>query len=813
MRSGARSSRCPPAPVLRSAALAVLLAAAGAARADPEQPAPGPAAAQLATPGAPAPAPMPVLAPVWLDVVANEVPRGTFLVHLSGRDVWVAADDLERIGLQVTGGERIEQAGRSLVSLSSLPALLTFKVDEAALALLITAKQPILGRTRLDLARLTAPKGMLRRDDVTSAYLNWAVAGDSDERRSATSELGVVVGPAMLTAGGTMDREHGPVRGLTSLVLDDDRRLVRVTAGDLVTPQGDLLGGATVVGGLSAGRSFALDPYLPLAPYPRTTVFSPTPSTLEVWVDGSLVKRQVLAPGTVDLENIPVNAGLSEIRTVLRDAFGREQSASTFALFGSTTLAPGLVDWSAATGLRRERFGVESFDYGRPVAQGRLRAGLTRILTAGARLEGGDGLVSGGGSLSLAVPFGELEGALAASRSQGETGGAAALAWRTSSRRAGAVVQLRWDSGHYANVSQDALGDRPVLRGSVSGSLTIVPRVALLGELSATHARDGGEAVRGLARLWWAHRTGVSTSLSVARTVRSSAPGLAAPAVTELFLTVSAPLPGRTTAELAGGAGSAAAAEYGQVALTRSMRPGPDVGYRLVARGGDGALARADLQAQNRFARAEVSHAQSDPWTGQRRSYSSAQLASGFVLVGGRVLPTRPVEGSFALVSAGAADVTVLHEGVPVGRTDARGELLVTNLMPYYGNRLGVRDADYPMEWRVDEIERVIAPRERGGTVERFRAARVTVVTGRLALVVDGRELAPEWGEIAVELPGRRAVSPVGEGGLFWLEAIPPGRHDALLRWEGRLCRFTFQVPDDAAATQDLGPVRCEQLL
>lgn len=844
MSSAARKSGCPTAPVVRSVALAVLVAATGAAHAagpgPSSAPLPGPSVEPAPAPAAPgrlevspatpvqvepssaasaaaAPAPpgagagdeLPLLAPAWLDVVANEVAKGTFLVHLSGADVWMAADDLERVGLVVTGGDRIEKAARSLVSLSSLAALLSFRVDEAALALRITARQPLLGRTRLDLARLSAPPGMQRRAGAPTAYLNWAVAGDTDEQRSASGELGVAVGPSLLLAGATADRENGAVRGLTTLYHDDDRRLVRWSAGDLVTSQADPLGGAVLVGGLSAGRYFALDPYLPLGPYPRTTIFSPTPATLEVWVDETLVRRQVLAPGTVDLENIPVNAGLSEIRTVLRDAFGREQSASTFALLGSTVLAPGLVDWSASAGFLREGFGRESFSYAAPpVGQARLRAGLTPVLTAGGRLEAADGLVSGGPSASVATRLGELEAAAAASRTRGESGAAATLGWRASSRRAGAVAQLRWSSPRYANLGLAPLGDRALLRGLLSGSLTITPRLALLGELRATRDRDAGDGLRGLLRLWWTHRRGVSASLSLSRAVNGSAPD-----VTEVLLTLSLAVPGRTTVEVSGATGSGRAAEYGQVAATRGLRPGPDVGYRFAARSGDGALAQADVQAQNRWARAEVFHQELDPWTGTRRSSSSAQLASGFVLVDGRLFPTRPIEGSFALVQAGAPGVTVLQDGQPAGRTDAAGELLVTNLVPNYANRLGIRDAELPLEYRVDEVERIIAPRERGGSVERFRVSRVSAVTGRLALVLDGREVAPELGEVAVELPGRRAASPVGDGGLFWLEVIPPGRHEALLRWEGRLCRFTFQVREDGPATLDLGVVRCDELL
>ncbi len=755
--------------------------------------------------------PLPVLAPAWLDLVVNGVTKGTALVHLSGADAWIAAEDLERAGLRVEGGDRLERAGRSLVSLTSLEAQLEFEVDERALAVRITARQTLLGRTRMDLFRLERPAGLLHRE-AASAYLNWAVAGDSEERRAASGELGVAIGPGLLLAGATVDRAQGAVRGLTTAYWDDRQRLVRWAAGDVVIPAGDALAGTGLVAGAAVGREFSLDPYLVRAPYPRATVFSPTPATLEVWVDDALVRRTQVQPGTIDLENLPANSGLSEIRTVLRDAFGRETSASTFALMGSSMLAPGLMDWGIAGGARRESFGTRSFEYGSPLAQARVRAGVTRLLTLGGRVEGGERLVSGGGSAVLATALGEVEGAAAGSVDRGEGGAAASLAWRRTGRRGGLYGQARWDSPRYANGSLAAATDRALLRGTLSGSVVLTRRLSLLGEVAGERRRDGGDAARVLGRLYFTLPKGFYTAVSVSRTLSASAPDR-----TDVLLTLSIPLAGRATAELQGA--SAAGSDgsrtgSAQATVTKGLPPGPGVGYRFAARAGDGAIAEANVQGQNRYGRAEVLHQQVDPWTGARTSYSSAQLASGLVLIDGRVLPTRPVDGAYALVRLeDAPGVSVFLQGQDMGRTGSGGDLLVTGLQPYLGNRISIRDSDLPLDFRVDEVERVVAPSQRGGSVERFRVARQLSVAGRILLEVDGRGLPPEWGEVAVEVPGRRAVSPIGHGGVFWLEGIPPGAHDALVRWEGRLCRFTFEVAPDAAGTVDLGVRRCADLL
>jgi outer membrane usher protein len=785
--------------MLPAALLAVLVASA----AEPTTV----AAVGPAPPGAVA-APMPVLAPAWLDLVVNGVPRGTALVHLSGANAWIAAEDLERAGVRVEGGDRIERAGRSLVSLASLAPGVTFQVDEAALAVRIVAGQPLLGRTTLDLAPSQRPAGLLHRE-AASAYLNLSASGDTEGRASGDGELAVAVGPGLLFADGHADRERGFVRGLTTGQWDDRARLLRYTAGDVVLRAGDSLAGTGVVLGGSVGRELSLDPYLVQLPYPRTTVFSPTPATLEVWVDNALVRRTQVQPGTLDLENIPVNAGVSQVRTVLRDPFGRESSASTYALLGSTNLAPGLVDWNVGVGARRLQFGVESFDYGKPLGQAFVRAGVTPLLTLGGRVEGGDGLASGGATVSLASALAELELTVAGSVAGADTGAASALTARRRLPRGALVAQLRWDSGRYANGSLSPDADRALSRAVLTGSFALTSRLSLVAEVSGERRRDTGRGGDGVLRLVYTLPRGFFASASVTRTLSSVAPD-----TTAVLVSLSMLLPGRTTAEVQGGTGSRGAAEFGQASLTRDLPVGPGYGYRLVARGGDGAVAEAELRAQNRFAYFDALHQQVDPFTGRSTAYSSAQVASGLVFIDGQLLPTRPIQGAYALVKLDdAPGVRVLLQGQDMGRTDRGGDVLVTGLQPNLGNRISIRDSDLPLDFRVDEVERVIAPRARGGTVERFRVARQLAVSGKLVLDVDGQDVPPEWGEVAVELPGRRAASPVGHEGLFWLEMIPPGTHDALIRWEGRLCRVTFEVPRDAAGVVDLGKVRCTQLL
>src|SRR5690606_9217579 len=144
-------------------------------------------------------------------------------------------------------------------------------------------------------------------------------------------------------------------------------------------------------------RRFELDPWLQRTPLPTLAGAAETPSTLEVYMDGVLVRRERIEPGTFELRNLPVMAGSGEARYVLRDAFGRETEVSGNYTVGATLLRRGLTDYVYTLGFRRESLGIDSGDYGDPVFLGAHRLGVTDWMTAGLRFEGAPSLTSGGG--------------------------------------------------------------------------------------------------------------------------------------------------------------------------------------------------------------------------------------------------------------------------------------------------------------------------------------------------------------------------------------------------------------------------------
>lgn len=737
--------------------------------------------------------------PAFLELRVNGVPGETALVHVDDEgDVWVAVHELARAGLSFAGVRR-EIAGRPAVSLRSLAPELRFEVDEPALALRVQAGPALLGRRELDLSASRRPPG-IETSTAPSAFLNYAGQATTSQDHSGSLEAGVSAGPAILQGSLSATRRGGAVRGLTSLWVDDARRLVRLVAGDAVTLP-DALGGAPLVGGLSLVRELSLDPYLVREPLPGATAFASTPSVLEVYVNGALARTETVAPGSYDLSRLPVTAGASDVRVVVRDAFGRAQVVETEHYQAQGLLAPGLLDWAVHAGAVRRSFGQESFDYGDPVLLARLRSGLGERLTAGFRLDLGTRVRQGALTATAAVPFGQLDLAGALSDDEGEVGGAALVAWRYGSRRLtlGADATLR--SRAYATSTLRGADDRELWRASARATVPFLAGAALTVQWAGARSRDRGTTQRLEARtsVSLAPRTWLVLSAAAEREGSRDPFGSA-------FLQVVVGGAGGTTAD-AGGRVGRGGEGGGTVGAQRALPPGPGVGWRVRGDTAAEGTLSALLRVQPSFGRYEAAY---DRAFGSE--VASLTAAGGLVLVGERLFLTRPVEQSFALVRVpGVPDVRVRLEQQPVGRTDAGGDLLVPGLLPYYGNRVSIVDADVPADFRVGRVERVVAPPPRGGALVRFEVDRLRAVEGRVLLVGRRGARLPSWGTLEVSTPRGTRRSPIAGEGEFWLEDVPPGAHPARIYFEGDVCEFGLSIPESGPGVVEVGTIGCTE--
>jgi outer membrane usher protein len=744
-----------------------------------------------------------------LEVVLNGESRGVWIVRLAAGDLWVPRRELLAARVKLPAGARREGTPPDeRVSLASLGADVTFVVDFDLLLARIDFSPALLAERRVDLAADLRPPGLELRSDL-SAFANYAAAVATPGTLSLSTEAGVSEGGVVLSTQTSLLTSGAWVRGLTSLTLDDPRRLLRWTLGDTfeTTALAGGLWGSALLGGLSVGRDRAQGPYRLYAPLPSQRGFATSPSTMDVYVDGALVRSVPIAPGTYDLQNLPVPTGSSTLRTVLRDAYGRSQELSTNAWYSSELLAVGFTDWSASAGWQRRQFGAASNAYGPPAALGSFRRGLLPWLSAGARVEAaGGGLFNLGASVTTAAPAallpGTLELAAAASRDGGPLGGALSVGVSVQTSLVGAGLSLRLQSPGYANVSLPSSADRARWLLTSTSSFPLGHSASLSLDLRAGSQRDAGRAASAALRAQLGLGPALSASASLGLDSTAAAPASWSGSVGLLWV-----IDRVTTADaLVSDQGGARGAQLG---VQRNLPAGEGFGYRARVGQEEGATTISALgQAQGQHGRLEAGLDQSP---GSRQVHAS--LAGGVVAMGGRAFFTRPLEQAWALVRVpGVEGVRALLENQEVGRTDPRGDLLVPGLLPYYANRLALVPTDVPLTHDVGAIERLVGPPTRSGVLVRFAVERLTAISGAVLVALPGGGvLVPAFGELQVSAAPGSPSSPLGEDGRFFLEGLQPGRYRGQVTWTGGNCDLALEVPArrEGEAVTDLGVLRC----
>ena len=742
---------------------------------------------------------------ITLPLTLNDQPRGEVFARVAGDDILLKVSDLESMGLGGTLWERFvlfmklrgvpSAEGEPLISLRSAVPYLTFHFDEANLELAVIADARMLTPTTLDVAG-RRPAGITYSRD-TSVFTNYAVSTHDFGDVTAFVENGFSWRGHLFLNTLSRTPTGDVTRGITNVTLDERSDLRRWTIGDASVAT-DSLGGGTLLGGLTVSKHYGLDPYFVRYPGLGVRGTALTPAEVDIYLNGQLVGQTRVPPGQFELANLPATAGAGDLRVVIRDAFGREQIVENPFYYSTSILAKGLSEYTYSIGATRDGFGSKSFDYGDPVLLAYHRKGLTDSFTLGARIEGGRDLVSAGSIGGLRTRRGDFDLGLAGSHARGESGMAAQAGYVYLARRRSFGGRVRMLSRHYATTSLAPHMDRALVDASLFAA-TPIPHGSLTLQLSAIDNRDSAD----LKRLTLGTNITLTKSVSVFASAGGVDDGLRR--YGEYFAGLSFHLGGNTTANLAVRK-DADVTEVG-VDVQRPLPIGTGYGYRLSARSSenDRRDGSSQLQYQTSFGRYEIGF---DPFGESREVSLSA--SGGLIYQRGSFLFSRAVQDSFALVRVpGVPNVRVYASNQEIGRTNARGELLVPNLLSYYGNPLRINDQDIPLTYDVQEVEKVVAPPNRGGAFVEFPVLAIRAIGGSVAVRGKTKELMPSFGQITLIEGEVEHVSPLGRDGEFYFENLASGTYAATVEFEQGKCTFHLNVPAGTDEVVDLGRLLC----
>ena len=450
------------------------------------------------------------------------------------------------------------------------------------------------------------------------------------------------------------------------------------------------LGESQQFSGLSWGTDQNLRPgdFAPVLPTLRNSNVIPGP--LEVFINDTLQFQQTLQNGVYDLRNIPVQNGFNSYTVRTIDALGNTVTVQREIYLPASLLPPGIARWRVDAGFQRQDAYTSNFHYGAPFLAASYATGINHNVTTG-----GYALVS----KAVSTFAGEYDqrlsklwtghlGLLSAKNTQQQGYGIQARIegsrqrWRFIGERMHALKPLPSIGSRTALVMQQ------LVRAQLSGIAGWNIALALAKSQREFVVREDVAVLSASTNI---HNSGASIALSLSQT--RSAGGRQQSLTLSLFIPLSAD--NHKSHSLLGSQTNADGLQLSRVQYSSSawaqQDPSWNVGVTQSSPEGlpsiDGAWSRKtdklELQSMGRVG--------SGDFNGQ------VSLRSGLLWAGGSMFSTRPVEGAFALVSTAQEGVEIFHENRFMGKTDARGMLLVLSLRALEPNHLSVNPATWPI--------------------------------------------------------------------------------------------------------------------
>jgi outer membrane usher protein len=610
------------------------------------------------------------------------------------------------------------------------------------------------------------------------------------------------------------DRDPWTLNGIR-LVRDLPDAMLRFTLGDLVPPYRGHLQGRPL-GGFSVVRNFALQPYRITHPISRFEFLLDRPSQVQVWVGDRLVQTLHLEAGPHDLRDLPLISGINDVRLVVVDDVGHEETLTFDAISHAELLAPGLQQFAYSIGFPSRHGGaVRNYDWRHPQLLAFHRVGLLDSLTLGGYVHAGlDGAVVGFEGL-WASPVGliGLDAAVSGLRDVARAG-ALTLRYRNLQTATTRRLQQAWSA------SVEASGprfDRPgadVLRPyrlGVSAAYGQSLFQGVHGTLGATYRLSGSEPRHAyqvdltLSRRLWRNaylsvvgsQVGDSGGRSFQRVVANlvwTLPG---------NHTLSDAFDSRTLSNrLSWNHGTPRGAQA--LRAWGDARQGPDGGSLASGVGYTGYRGEVRLTQDVDF-----------PDLALRGSVSAG---TALVFANGVFGLSRPVADSFAMVLPadprlrGRAIRLNPRGGFAAARVDALGPAILPGMTSYHLNRLDIVLPDLPYGHDVGATRFALLPTYRSGFLFPLKVTATVLVRGTL---VDhaGRPVVLKAGEVTpldVDDADPQVMF-TNRAGRFAVEGLLPGRYLLrLLSGEGTEARF--EIPEDQDGELDVGRILLESI-
>ena len=755
---------------------------------------------------------------IILNVIVNEANAGDYLVWMTAqKDILMNADDVAALGL-VNLPKQAARAEDGTVSLSSLAPDFTFTIDWQQAILHGDADPSLFAKQLLDYqpqrpADIDVPQGNF-------AFLNYQISYNADADGEiktfetpveAVARIGDYIAQSSVLYTQTRAKENVGgneehlTRMFTTVVRDDPDKQRRYLFGDTTTSMLGMSGGNLPIGGFSISKEFEMTPYFQKSPEVTVSGVAQTPSTVEIYLNDQLFRKEKLPPGAFDVENLPLY-GIGNATLIITDAFGRTQEVTTPFHLSSNLLKPGLHDYRYVVGFKREDIEEEHFKYTDLVISARHQMGMTPSFTlAGVGEADHDTVSLGTTAVWLPTQTGEMNLATALSYDDHDVGYALSARYQMTLGALSGNFWTQFLSETYANLKIDA-SDSDKLRWQTAGNLSFSDKKFGSFSLGAALSERHSGIASNIENLSYSRTLSkrFRFSASISRFEEDDQE-------TEFrYLTGIYFLPGPQH--------PSANIEYqnandkGNTTARIQQTPlhGRGFGYQAMLGHDDEGETIGDAAARylGQYAETNVRYYRN----ADDRSGGEATLSGALTLANRHVYFSRSITDSFAIVQVGdVPGMLVQSGGQTLGVTNRRGEIFASNLISYYDNLLSLDPKQAPINYELLESKKYVSPQYRSGGVIEFDVRKLQTYEGTLIIETkDGQQKPAEFGWLTFIVDGSAVESVIGTGGLIYLENMPSGQFPAEIALENESCHFTLTIPESNEFVVDLGKVICK---
>ena len=734
---------------------------------------------------------------VFLVVVINQQEQGVAFLLRSDDRLFAGGQDLRRWRLHLPNTTPLNRDGEDFYALDTLAGL-SYRFDESSQALTVQAPPNLFDATRLKgtVTDFSAPTPA-----SPGGFLNYDVSANHAQGQTSTSgllELGGFAGWGTVQTrllARDLNGKATAVRLDTTWTRDQPLEVASLRVGDAISGTSSW-GGAVRFGGVQWSTNFSTQPGFIAFPLPGVSGEAALPSTVDLYVDSALRMSREVPSGPFSIQDLPVTTGQGDARLVVRDILGREQVITQPFYATPRLLKPGLQEYSYELGFVRRNFGTDSNNYGRPLAVGTHRLGITKHFTG--ELHGellGHQQTVGLGGVLMWPAAGVLSGSFAASNSDRGVGGLLELGLQRQGRYVsfGANTQLASQRFAKLGLEPEALAPRQISQMFVNLATTDYGSFRANYTQQAFRDRTGNK----ILSAGYSRKVGRQGNLTASVTRL-----LSGDAKTTFNLSFSLPLGNRTNASI--NTSAQPGREQAVLQVSRGVPAGSGLGYRLAAGVGDSDRRAAEVSAQNGIGAYNLAV---DQFQGQAAFRGSA--SGGVAFLGGSAFLSRRITDSFAVVQVpDYSGVGIYADNQLVARTDADGNALLPRLRPYQKNTVRIEQADLPLDAQIDAVQLDAVPYFRSGLllkfpVKRSRGALLTVV------LENGEPLpAGALAQIIGDNVDENGVFPAGMGGELYLTGLTASNR-VRVTWLEQSCEFVLPFPESTEPLPYLGTYTC----